>query len=80
MKKRNLLACSLALGIIAFSSVVAVGRGNKIGFIRAYGDRQTEPTVEKCTTDTIYDLASVTKVTATAISVAMSFADFSIMP
>ena len=26
MKKRNLLACSLALGIIAFSSVVAVGR------------------------------------------------------
>ena len=52
-------------------AVVAVGRGNKIAFLRAYGDRQTEPTVEKCTTDTIYDLASVTKVTATAISVAI---------
>ncbi len=51
--------------------VVAVGRGNKIGFIRAYGDRQTEPTVEKCTIDTVYDLASVTKVTATAISTAI---------
>ena len=51
--------------------VVAVGRGNKIGFLRAYGNRQVEPTVEPCTVDTVYDLASVTKVTATAISVAI---------
>ncbi|MDO5308552.1 MAG: DUF1343 domain-containing protein [Planctomycetia bacterium] len=52
-------------------AVVAVGRGNKIGFLRAYGNRQTEPTVEKATFDTTYDLASVTKVTATAISIAI---------
>lgn len=52
-------------------AVVAIGRGNKLAFLRAYGDRQTEPTVEKATTDTIYDLASLTKTTATAIAVAI---------
>ena len=38
-------------------AVVAIGRGNKLAFLRAYGDRQTEPTVEKATADTLYDLA-----------------------
>ena len=52
-------------------AVVCVGRGNKIGFLRAYGDRQTEPSVEKCTPDTLYDLASVSKVTSTAIATAI---------
>ncbi|MCF0234701.1 MAG: DUF1343 domain-containing protein, partial [Thermoguttaceae bacterium] len=52
-------------------AVVAIGRGNKLAFLRAYGDRQTEPTVEKTTPDTLYDLASVTKVTSTAISIAI---------
>ncbi len=52
-------------------AVVAIGRGNKIAFLRAYGDRQTEPTVEKATVDTLYDLASVTKVTSTAIATAI---------
>ena len=52
-------------------AVVAIGRGNKLAFLRAYGDRQTEPTVERATVDTIYDLASLTKVTATAIAVAI---------
>lgn len=51
--------------------VVCVGRGNKIAFLRAYGDRQTEPRVEKCTPDTIFDLASVSKVTSTAIATAL---------
>ena len=49
-------------------AVVAIGRGNKLAFLRAYGDRQTEPTVEQTTFDTLYDLASLTKVTATAIA------------
>jgi uncharacterized protein YbbC (DUF1343 family) len=52
-------------------AVVAVGRGNKLAFLRAYGDRQTEPVVEPCTIDTVYDLASLTKVTATAIGIAI---------
>ncbi len=52
-------------------AVVAIGRGNKLAFLRAYGDRQTEPTVEQTTFDTLYDLASLTKVTATAIATAI---------
>ncbi len=52
-------------------AVVAIGRGNKLAFLRAYGDRQTEPTVEKATVDTLYDLASVTKVASTAIGIAI---------
>ncbi len=52
-------------------AVVAIGRGNKLAFLRAYGDRQTEPTVEKATPDTLYDLASVTKVASTAIGIAI---------
>ncbi|MBR2002932.1 MAG: serine hydrolase [Thermoguttaceae bacterium] len=52
-------------------AVVAIGRGNKLAFLRAYGDRQTEPTVEKATADTLYDLASVTKVSSTAIGIAI---------
>lgn len=51
--------------------VVCIGRGNKIGFLRCYGNRQTEPTVEPVTPDTLYDLASVSKVTSTAIAVAI---------
>lgn len=52
-------------------AVVAIGRGNKLAFLRAYGDRQTEPTVEAATPDTLYDLASVTKVSSTAIGIAI---------
>ncbi len=51
--------------------VVCIGRGNKIAFLRCYGDRQVEPTVEPVTTDTLYDLASVSKVTSTAIAIAI---------
>ena len=51
--------------------VVAIGRGNKLAYLRAYGDRQTEPVVEKTTLDTVYDLASLSKVTATAIATAI---------
>ena len=50
-------------------AVIAVVRRDGVVLMKAYGDRQQEPTVEKMTTDSIFDLASVTKVTATAISV-----------
>ncbi len=52
-------------------TVVCIGRGNKIAFLKAYGDRQVEPSVEKCTTDTVFDLASLSKVTSTAIATAL---------
>lgn len=38
-------------------------------FLRAYGHRAVEPRVEKMTTDTIFDAASLTKVVATAPSI-----------
>jgi uncharacterized protein YbbC (DUF1343 family)/CubicO group peptidase (beta-lactamase class C family) len=50
-------------------AVVVVGHGGKVAFEQAYGDRAQEPTVEPMTTDTIFDMASLSKclVTATAV-------------
>jgi uncharacterized protein YbbC (DUF1343 family)/CubicO group peptidase (beta-lactamase class C family) len=50
-------------------AVVLVGRQGKIVWRRAYGLRALEPQAESMTTDTIFDLASLTKVVATATSV-----------
>jgi|GEM_PF-48207 len=52
-------------------AVIAIGRGNKMGFLRGYGDRQLYPQKEKITLDTIFDLASVTKVAAAATAMAI---------
>lgn len=49
--------------------VVAVGRRDGIAWLRAYGDRQTEPQRHAMTEDTVFDLASLTKPIATASSV-----------
>ncbi len=50
-------------------AVVVVGRQGKIVWRRAYGNRALEPRPEPMTVDTIFDLASLTKVVATATSV-----------
>lgn len=50
-------------------AVVLVGRQGKIVWRKAYGNRVLEPNVEAMTPDTIFDLASLTKVVATATSV-----------
>src|SRR5262249_9213965 len=50
-------------------AVVVVGRQGKIVWRRAYGKRALEPQPETMTTDTIFDLASLTKIVATATSV-----------
>lgn len=50
-------------------AVVAVGRHGKLVFERAHGLRAVEPTREAMTVDTIFDLASLTKVMATAPAV-----------
>ncbi len=50
-------------------AVVIVGRQGKIVWRRAYGNRALEPQAEPMTIDTIFDLASLTKVVATATSV-----------
>jgi uncharacterized protein YbbC (DUF1343 family)/CubicO group peptidase (beta-lactamase class C family) len=50
-------------------AVVLVGHKGKIVFRKAYGNRALVPAVEKMTVDTIFDLASLTKVVATTTSI-----------
>jgi len=52
-------------------AVVAIGRGNKLCFLKGYGHRQFYPEQEKITLDTLFDLASVTKVACTATALAL---------
>jgi|tagenome__1003787_1003787.scaffolds.fasta_scaffold20963200_2 uncharacterized protein YbbC (DUF1343 family)/CubicO group peptidase (beta-lactamase class C family) len=50
-------------------AVVVVGHHGRVVYKNAYGMRSLEPTREKMTVDTIFDLASLTKVVATTPSV-----------
>jgi uncharacterized protein YbbC (DUF1343 family)/CubicO group peptidase (beta-lactamase class C family) len=52
-------------------AVVLVGRGDRILYQRAIGNRALVPAVEPMTLDTVFDLASLTKVVATSTSVMM---------
>ena len=49
--------------------VVAIGRHGRLAFLKAYGDRQLEPTKVPMTVDTVFDMASITKPVATGTSV-----------
>ncbi len=49
--------------------VIALGRTEGLFYLEAFGDRQIEPTRIAMTTDTLFDLASLTKPVATATSV-----------
>ena len=50
-------------------AVVVVANRHRVLYQQAFGDRQIEPTREKMTVDTVFDLASLTKPIATATSV-----------
>ena len=50
-------------------AVVVVGRGDAIVYHQAFGQRALLPAPERMTEDTIFDLASLTKVVATTTSV-----------
>src|SRR5438067_882992 len=50
-------------------AVVLVGRRGRVVWRKAYGARAVEPAREQMTADTIFDLASLTKIVATATSV-----------
>src|SRR5437763_14963326 len=52
-------------------AVVLVARRGRIAWRKAYGSRAVLPQREAMTTDTIFDLASLTKVVATATSIMM---------
>jgi CubicO group peptidase (beta-lactamase class C family) len=49
--------------------VVCVGRRGKIVLLKAYGNKQVKPSEVPMTTDTVFDLASITKPMATATSI-----------
>jgi len=48
--------------------VVAIGRKGQLAFLRAYGNKQVQPTVLPMDVETVFDLASLTKPIATATS------------
>src|SRR6185436_14465474 len=50
-------------------AVVLVGRKDRVVWRKAYGARALEPAREAMTPDTIFDLASLTKIVATATSI-----------
>ena len=50
-------------------AVVLVGRGDRVVYEKAIGRRALEPAVEAMTLDTMFDVASLTKVVATTTSV-----------
>src|SRR6187397_911701 len=52
-------------------AVVVVGRGDTVVRQKAYGHRAVTPAVEPMTLDTIFDIASLTKVVATAPAILM---------
>ena len=56
-------------------AVVLVGRGDTVVFQKAYGQRALVPAPEPMTLDTIFDLASLTKVVATTTAVMMLIED-----
>lgn len=49
--------------------VVCVGRHGKIALLKAFGQKQLQPTELPMTTDTLFDMASITKPMATATSI-----------
>ena len=52
-------------------AVVLVGHGDRVVFRKAYGNRAVTPQREAMTLDTMFDLASLTKVVATTTAVMM---------
>lgn len=61
----RLLESAISRGLIA-GGVVLIGDGTGVLFERSYGRRSAEPEAGPMTPDTIFDLASLTKVLATA--------------
>ncbi|MEX2176846.1 MAG: exo-beta-N-acetylmuramidase NamZ domain-containing protein [Pirellulaceae bacterium] len=49
--------------------VVCIGRRGKIVLLKAYGNKQVQPSEQPMTTDTVFDMASITKPVATATSI-----------
>lgn len=49
--------------------VICVGTANETLWLKAYGNKRLEPSIQPMTTDTVFDMASITKPVATATSI-----------
>jgi CubicO group peptidase (beta-lactamase class C family) len=67
-KADQLIETSMSRGQIP-GAVLLCGKDNRVVYLKAYGHRALAPTTQPMTTDTIFDLASLTKPMATATSV-----------
>ncbi|MCX7918323.1 MAG: serine hydrolase [bacterium] len=56
-------------------AVLLVARKGKLVYKKAYGNRMVKPRIEKMTVDTIFDMASLTKPTATASGIMLLVQD-----
>src|SRR5215467_3060006 len=61
-------------------AVIVVGHNGKIVHRKAYGSRALVPSREAATVDTIYDIASLTKVVATTPSIMKLFESGKVKP
>jgi len=64
----QVVASGIAAGRMP-GAVVVVGRGDTVLFEKAYGQRAVAPLAEPMTLDTVFDMASLTKVVATTTAV-----------
>ena len=64
----SVIAADIAKGKLP-GAVVTVGRKGRMVWQKTYGSRAVEPTREAMTADTIFDVASLTKIVATATSI-----------
>ena len=64
----SVIAADIAKGKLP-GAVVTVGRKGRMVWQKTYGSRAIEPTREAMTADTIFDVASLTKIVATATSI-----------
>jgi len=56
-------------------AVLLIGIGDEIAMKKVYGNRMTKPAIEPMTEDTLFDMASLTKATATASAVMLLVQD-----
>ena len=64
-KIRNVVNPQIAAGRLP-GCVVAIGNSNGIDYLESFGNKRLKPTIEQMATDTVFDLASLTKPIATA--------------
>ncbi len=64
----DVIADAIAAGKMP-GCVLCIGRHDGIQWLKAYGNKRLQPSIEPMTTDTVFDMASITKPVATATSI-----------